>query len=183
LAYITKRVDRTAQGDKIHMLDMFQITEAFDKYKSSMERVGKALRAYSSNTQLDALFYFELALFSFLTGNNDMHLKNFSMIESAAGWELAPGYDLLNVANLLPEDSEELALTLEGKKKKLRKAHFGNFGNGLGLTDKQMQGVFSRMKKNKAIARAWLDKSFLTPDAKAAYQHLLESRYAQLELA
>jgi len=183
LAYITKRVDRTAQGDKIHMLDMFQITEAFDKYKSSMERVGKALRAYSSNTQLDALFYFELALFSFLTGNNDMHLKNFSMIESATGWELAPGYDLLNVAILLPEDSEELALTLEGKKKKLKKAHFENFGKGLGLTDKQVQGVFSRMKKKKAIARAWLDKSFLTPDAKTAYQNLLESRYAQLELA
>jgi serine/threonine-protein kinase HipA len=183
LAYITKRVDRTAQGDKIHMLDMFQITEAFDKYKSSMERVGKALRAYSSNTQLDALFYFELALFSFLTGNNDMHLKNFSMIENATGWELAPGYDLLNVAILLPEDSEELALTLEGKKKKLKKAHFENFGKGLGLTDKQVQGVFSRMQKNRAIARAWLDKSFLSADAKTAYQNLLESRYAQLELA
>lgn len=74
LSYITKRVDRTENGQKIHMLDMFQITEAFDKYKSSMEKVGKALHSYSQNTMLDKIFYFELSLFCFLTGNNDMHL-------------------------------------------------------------------------------------------------------------
>jgi serine/threonine-protein kinase HipA len=117
LSYITKRIDRTATGKKIHMLDMFQITEAFDKYKSSMEKVGKALHTYSDNTLLDKLFYFELSVFSFLTGNNDMHLKNFSMIESSTGWVLAPAYDLLNVAIVLPEDTEELALTLDGKNK------------------------------------------------------------------
>ena len=79
LAYITKRIDRTSDGEKIHMLDMFQILEAFDKYKSSMERVGKAITAYSSSTLLDQSYFFELTLFSYLTGNNDMHLKNFSM--------------------------------------------------------------------------------------------------------
>ena len=91
LSYITRRVDRTESGGKIHMLDMFQITEAFDKYKSSMEKVGKALHNYSDNTLLDKIFYFELSLFCFLTGNNDMHLKNFSMIKSSSGWVLAPG--------------------------------------------------------------------------------------------
>jgi len=89
LSYITKRVDRTEQGEKIHMLDMFQITEAFDKYKSSMEKVGKALGAYSANPLLDKLFLFELTLFSYLTGNNDMHLKNFSMILTNGSWKLA----------------------------------------------------------------------------------------------
>ncbi|MEX2514180.1 MAG: HipA domain-containing protein [Cyclobacteriaceae bacterium] len=89
LSYIAKRVDRTEGGGKIHMIDMFQITEAFDKYKSSMEKVGKALGSYSENTMLDKVFYFELVLFCFLTGNNDMHLKNFSMIESPSGWVLA----------------------------------------------------------------------------------------------
>ena len=89
LAYVTKRIDRTETGEKIHMQDMFQITEAFDKYRSSMEKVGKALGTYSSNPLLDKIFYFELVLFSFLTGNNDMHLKNFSMIESSTGWVLA----------------------------------------------------------------------------------------------
>ena len=80
LAYITKRIDRTPEGEKMHMLDMFQLLEAFDKYKGSMERVGKALANYAENTLLDQSNFFELTVFCFLTGNNDMHLKNFSMI-------------------------------------------------------------------------------------------------------
>lgn len=180
LAYITKRVDRTPSGDKIHMIDMFQITEAFDKYKSSMEKVGKALDSYSDNTLLDKIFFFELTLFSFLSGNNDMHLKNFSMIEISSGWVLAPAYDLLNVAIILPEDTEELALTLSGKKKKLNREHFEKLGHDLRLTDKQFNGVFHRMLKNKALAIGWIEKSFLSEHMKMAYKEVLEARFNQL---
>jgi serine/threonine-protein kinase HipA len=182
LSYITKRVDRTENGQKIHMLDMFQITEAFDKYKSSMERVGKALHSYSQNTMLDKIFYFELSLFCFLTGNNDMHLKNFSMIKGASGWVMAPAYDLLNVGIILPDDTEELALTLEGKKKKLSKENFIRLGKGLDLTDKQIEGTFKRMIKSKPKAMVWIEKSFLSDDMKTAYIKMLESRYQQLNL-
>jgi serine/threonine-protein kinase HipA len=177
ISYITKRVDRTEKGEKIHMLDMFQITEAFDKYRSSMERVGKALHEYSDNTMLDMIFYFELAIFSFITGNNDMHLQNFSMINGPSGWVMAPAYDLLNVALVLPEDNEELALTIEGKKKKLKREHFERFGKGLGLTSKQISGVFNRMINNKQKAFEWIDKSFLSDAMKDAYKKVLESRY------
>ena len=180
LSYVTKRIDRTEKGEKIHMLDMFQITEAHEKYKSSMEKVGKALDSYSNNTLLDKIFYFELAIFSFLTGNNDMHLKNFSMIESPSGWVLAPAYDLLNVAIVLMEDTEELALTIEGKKRKLKKPHFEHLGQRLGLTDRQIQGVFNRMFKNKPKAIQWIDNSFLSNDMKAAYKDILETRYERL---
>lgn len=183
ISYITKRVDRGPKGEKIHMIDMFQITEAFDKYKSSMEKVGKALDSYSSNTLLDKIFYFELALFSFLTGNNDMHLKNFSMIESDSGWLLAPAYDLLNVAIVNPEDDEELALTLAGKKKKLQRKHFVGLGIDLGLTERQISGVFKRMIKNRKQAVEWIEKSFLSKDKKSKYLDILEERYARLELA
>lgn len=182
LSYITKRVDRRKNGEKIHMLDMFQITEAYDKYKSSMEKVGKALHSYSENTLLDKIFYFELAIFSFLTGNNDMHLKNFSMIESTSGWKLAPAYDLLNVAIVLPEDTEELALTLEGKRKKLKREHFEQFGKGLRLSNKQIQGVFNRMIRERPKAIEWVDKSFLTDDMKEAYKNVVEMRYEQLKI-
>lgn len=182
LSYITKRIDRTERGDRIHMLDMFQITEAFDKYKSSMEKVGKAIATCSDNTLLDKILFFELALFGFLTGNNDMHLKNFSMIRSSSGWVLAPAYDLLNVAIVLPEDTEELALALEGKKKKIKKEHFIRFGQGLSLTDKQIEGVFSRMVKNKPKAIEWIDSSFLSIDMKTAYKDVLNSRYEKLML-
>jgi serine/threonine-protein kinase HipA len=181
-AYLTKRIDRTKKGDKIHMLDLFQITESFDKYKSSMERVGKALKEYSDRTMLDVISLFELTLFCFLTGNNDMHLKNFSMIKSTSGWILAPAYDLLNVAIANPEDKEELALTLAGKKKKLTRHHFECFGNELGLTNKQIQGTFQRFDKNKAIAIELIHQSFLTDSMKQTYVELLEERYSRISV-
>nr|WP_320117439.1 HipA domain-containing protein [uncultured Marinifilum sp.] len=182
LSYITKRIDRTANGEKIHMIDMFQITEAFDKYKGSMEKIGKALDEYSDNTLLDKIFYFELVLFSFLTGNNDMHLKNFSMIEDSSGWVLSPAYDLLNVAIVLPDDKEELALTLSGKKSKLKREHFEQLGQGLGLTEKQIAGTFKRMIKNKSKALELIDKSFLSEEMIIAYKQVLEAKYKQLEI-
>ena len=182
LSYITKRIDRTPTGEKIHMIDMFQITEAFDKYRGSMERVGKALGSYSDNTLLDKIFYFEQVVFSFLTGNNDMHLKNFSMIESHSGWVLSPAYDLLNVSIVLPEDKEELALTLAGKKRKLEHKHFEQLGKDLDLTDKQIEGVFMRMVKNKAKAISRIDQSFLSEKMKMAYKDILEKRCRQIGL-
>ena len=181
LAYITKRIDRTTEGDKIHMLDLFQVTEAYDKYKGSMEKVGKAIGQYSRNTLLDKIFFFELTLFSFLTGNNDMHLKNFSMIEDATGWILSPAYDLLNVCIVLPEDTEELALTLAGKKRKLKKEHFEKLGQLLALTDKQIKGVFKRMFKNKSKAIQLINTSFLSDEMKTAYKTILENRYQRIE--
>lgn len=180
LSYITKRIDRTETGEKIHMLDMFQITEAFDKYKSSMEKIGKALDEYSDNTLLDKVYFLELGIFSFLTGNNDMHLKNFSMIHSADTWTLAPAYDLLNVAIVNPDDTEELALTLDGKKKKLKWDHFKKLGISLGLNEKQLKGIAKRFQKNKLIAHQWIDNSFLSDDFKEKYKTLLEERYHRL---
>lgn len=179
LSYITKRIDRTENGQKIHMLDMFQITEAFDKYKSSIEKVGKAIHDHSKNTLLDKLFFFELTLFCFLTGNNDMHLKNFSMIRDS-GWLLAPAYDLLNVAIVNLGDKEELALTLQGKKSNLNRIHFETFGKGLGLTDKQIQSVFNRFYKKRTDAIEWVEKSFLSQPMREKYIDLLHNRYERI---
>ncbi len=180
LAYITKRIDRSTEGDKIHMLDMFQILEAVDKYKSSLERIGKAIAMYSDNTLLDQLAFFELCLFSFLTGNNDMHLKNFSMIKLNNKWALAPAYDLLNVTLANPDDTEELALTLEGKKRKINKEHFERLGLFLGLNQKQIESVFKTFEKKKTIAKDWINKSFLTKESQLKYTELLESNYRKI---
>jgi len=180
LSYITKRIDRTENGEKIHMLDMFQVLEAFDKYKGSMEKIGKALSAYSDNTLLDKLYFFELSIFSFLSGNNDMHLKNFSMINKGTEWVLAPAYDLLNVAIINPTDTEELALPIEGKKKKLTREHFERFGKGMGLNARQVDGVFKRFFKNKPVALNWIQNSFLSDRYKQKYRALLEERYDRL---
>ena len=181
LSYITKRVDRSIQGEKIHMIDMFQITEAFDKYKSSMEKIGKAINSFSTNPLLDVLFFFEITLFSFLTGNNDMHLKNFSMVESISGWTLSPAYDLLNVSIINPGDTEELALTIQGKKRKLTKENFIQLAKDLGLTPKQIEGVFKRFIKNKEKAFNWIDSSFLSTEMKEQYKNVLLKRYSVIE--
>ncbi len=182
LSYITKRIDRSDSGEKIHMIDMFQITEANDKYKCSMEKIGKAIGEYSVNTLLDKVFYFELVIFSFLTGNNDMHLKNFSLIKSSSGWMLSPAYDLLNVAIVLPDDKEELALPMRGRKKRFTRNDFEQFGTDLGLTDKQIQSIFRRMIKNKARAFSLIDISFLSGEMKMAYKSVMETKYHQLEM-
>ncbi len=182
LGYITKRIDRTTDAEKIHMLDMFQILEAFDKYRGSMERVGKAIGEFSVNTQLDKLNYFELALFCFVSGNNDMHLKNFSMILSAQGWELSPAYDLLNVTLVNPDDKEEFALTLEGKKRKLNRSHFDMLAEKLELTIVQRDRAYARLKKNRQKAEEWIFKSFLPEEAKEGYLLIMDTRYKSLGL-
>ncbi len=180
LSYITKRIDRGAVGEKKHMLDMFQITGAYDKYKSSSEKIGKALGDYSSNTLLDKLLFFELTLFSYLMGNNDMHLKNFSMIETSTGWSLAPAYDLLNATIINSEDKEEMALTLNGRKNRLEKIDFEHLGDNLGLTSKQIQGVFKRFYKLKSTASKWIKTSFLSNKMKTLYKEKIEERYHRI---
>lgn len=104
------------------------------------------------------------------------------MIKGPSGWTLAPAYDLLNVKIVLPEDNEELALTLEGKKRKLKQEHFRKFGTGLGLTEKQMDGAFSRMLENRMKAMEWIEKSFLPGEMRLAYKEVLDSKYNQLYL-
>jgi len=180
LSYITKRFDRTDDGKKVHMIDMFQILEAFDKYKSSMEKVGKAIGTYSSRAIFDKLYFFELTIFCFLTGNSDMHLKNFSMIISGKKWVFSPAYDLLNVAIVNPQDNEELALTLEGKKRKLAFTHFSRLGTGLGLNAKQISKVFERFDDFRKVAENWVELSFLSQEFKEKYTELLSQRYSIL---
>lgn len=177
LSYITKRIDRDEDGIKIHMIDMFQITEAFDKYKSSMEKIGKALDAYATNTLLDKLRFFELTVFSFLTGNNDMHLKNFTMIKTNYGWSLSPAYDLLNVTIVNPDDKEEFALTIAGKKNKITKELLIKFGEDLLLSKKQINSVYKRFKQQKNKAFDLINSSFLSDKMKMNYKKLLELRY------
>lgn len=180
LCYITKRIDRTDSGEKIHMLDMYQIVEAFDKYKSSMEKIGKAIAEFSSNTLLDQSYFFELTVFSFLTGNNDMHLKNFSMINNGADWVLSPAYDLLNVVLINPADKEELALPIRGKKDRLKQYHFELFGADLGLNEKQIEGVFKRFLNDRRIALQWINNSFLSEEFKEEYKLLLDERFLRI---
>ncbi len=103
LVYIAKRFDRLKDG-KIHMEDFCQLSGLMteNKYKGSYERTGKLILQYCTNTGLDAVRYFEVLLFSYLTGNNDMHLKNFAVLHQAESVAFSPAFDLLNVHTLTP---------------------------------------------------------------------------------
>ncbi|MCO5231542.1 MAG: HipA domain-containing protein [Chitinophagales bacterium] len=176
LSYITKRIDREENGAKVHMLDLFQILEAFDKYRGSVEKIGKAIEEHSSNTLLDLLRFYEVIIFSYFTGNNDMHLKNFSLILNNENWEFSPAYDLLNVHLHLPEDKDESALTIAGKKKKLSKSDFINLGLKLGLTKKQIENTFKRFLKAEVKMITLIHQSFLSKEYQELYILLLQKR-------
>ena len=102
------------------------------------------------------------------------------MINTGDQWTLAPAYDLLNVAIVNPDDTEELALTLEGKKKKLKWEHFERLGKLLELNDKQLKSIVNRFQKNKPTAIQWINNSFLSNEYKDKYKKLLEERYTTL---
>lgn len=169
LSYLTKRIDRKEDHSKIHMIDFLQILELEDKYKGNMETLGKAIGELSVNTLLDKMRFFELAVFNYVIGNNDMHLKNFSMWQTDQGWALSPAYDLLNVKIILPKDKEDTAILLGGKKINFNKGYFDRLGVDLKLNKKQVNGVYKRLQKWLPKANQLIEKSFLSKDLKTEY--------------
>ena len=182
LAYITKRIDRTKKG-KLAMEDMCQLTERLteDKYHGSYEQIGKAIQMYSVTPGLDVVNFFELVLFSFLTGNADMHLKNFSLLEQPGlGMTLSPAYDLVNTALVNPADEEEMALTLNGRKKKLKKQDFVAAMNTLKVDEKQQKNIFNKMAKALPQWQELIDRSCMSDEFKEQYKNILTERMNRL---
>lgn len=182
LAYITKRMDRR-DGSKQHMEDMCQLLERLteDKYKSSHEQIAKEIKRSSVNPGLDLVRFYELTLFSFLTGNADMHLKNFSLIKNDHGdYELAPAYDLVASALVVEGDDEELALTLCGKKKRLEKTDFLRAMTTSGIPDKAAENILNKYSR---LPNRWLDfvsQSFLSKEMREQYSQLITKKHDQL---
>ena len=182
LAYITKRIDRVKTG-KLHMEDMCQITERLteNKYHGSCEQVAKAILKYSRNPGLDVVNYFEQVLFSFLTGNADMHLKNFSLIKlPGRGRVLSSAYDLVATALVNPADKEDLALTLNGKKKKITRHDFIAAFRTLNLDPKQQENIFRKMINAKAGWMDFIGISFLSDDFQERLMTIIEQRFKRI---
>ncbi len=182
LAYITRRVDRVKKG-KLHMEDLCQLTERLteDKYQGSYEQIAKAIWKYSAQPGLDVVNFFEQVLFSFLTGNADMHLKNFSLIHlPARGPVLSPAYDMVSTALVNPADTEDLALTLNGKKKKLKREDFTAAFQTAGLDDRQQENIFRKMERAKSLWPDFIDASFLSADFKEALKTIILHRFERL---
>lgn len=178
LAYITRRIDRDRKRGKVPMEDMCQLTEKLteQKYKGSYEQIARKIAEYSAYPGLDMVNYFEVLLFSYLTGNSDMHLKNFSLYQRGEGFVLTPAYDLVSTALAMPEDTEELALTLNGKKRKLRRADFDALMKTMKVDERAVENVYEKFRRVIPEWLAFIDMSFLPEELKDAYKTLIESR-------
>jgi serine/threonine-protein kinase HipA len=184
LAYITKRIDR-ANNRKLAMEDMCQLTERLteDKYKGSMEQIGKIVGKYSANSGFDVLELFEVTLFSFLTGNADMHLKNFSLIREFDGsLVLSPAYDLVATKLVIPKDEEETALTINGKKRNLTLNDFKEYAKSLAINEKTFQNSLEKFQLSISLMLDFVDSSFLTSQSKGAYKQLIVDRARAINL-
>lgn len=182
LCYITRRIDRQPDGRKIAMEDMCQLSERLTeyKYKGSYEQIAKLIRRYSSAPQLDVINFWEVVVFCWITGNADMHLKNFSLYNQMGGYTLTPAYDMLSTNLVMPEDTEELALTLNGKKSRLRKADFYKAITASGVDEKVIENLSRRFSRALPKWFELIDNSFLPDDMKKQYKQLILRRVVML---
>jgi serine/threonine-protein kinase HipA len=186
LSYFIKRFDRTGRSNRLHVEDFAQLAgEKRDtKYDYSVEKIIQLIEEYCTFPQLEKIKFFKRFLFNFLVGNEDMHLKNYSIISRNDTIELSPAFDFLNSSIVLGKDVEETALTLKGKKKNLSKSILIDY---LGSERLQLNRavVDNIMKDLRNAIPSWIeliDNSFLDPDLKDDYKKLLEKRIQLVEL-
>jgi Uncharacterized protein related to capsule biosynthesis enzymes len=178
LAYICRRIDRTENGKKLAMEDLCQVSQRLteDKYHGSTERAGKLIAHHSVYPGFDVVDFFERVLFCYLTGNADMHLKNYSLLESPRGMRLSPAYDLLSTTLALPEDVEESALTINGKKQKIVKKDFDSFAAALEIPQKTLENSYRRFAGLFPEYASLLKRTFLSDSMKNTLIELIKKR-------
>ncbi len=182
LGYLTKRIDRTADGEKRPMEDMCQLTERQTeyKYKSSYEQIAKVIAKYSYAPLLDQTDFYEQVFFSWMVGNNDMHLKNVSLYAPNGKWGLAPAYDLLNVSLVNPKDTEELALTLNARKKHIKKSDFVKAMALSGIAPKVFDNMVAKYNKLLPKFNEIICMSFLNAEDKELYMQSIAARLGRM---
>lgn len=184
LAYITKRVDRSITAGKAEMLAMedfcqlaLRLTE--DKYRGSYEQCAKIIRKYSSRVGIDMTEFYIRLVFCFIVGNSDMHLKNFSLIETREGsgeYILSPAYDLLPVNANMPADKEQFALAMNGKKMNIRRNDFLKFADTCGIARSAAEKLIGSLVK---LTPKWIkmcEDSLLPDELKARLMKIIMER-------
>lgn len=183
LAYLTRRIDRNAKGEKFAMEDACQFTERLTehKYRGSHEQIAKTILTYTQNPLFDVVRFYEQVIVSFLIGNNDMHLKNFSLISyDGVVYTLAPAYDMISAQLLIPDDPEELALTLNGKKRKITKTDFNTAMANAHIPKRAIQNLWGRIEKGIDRWDEIIEQSFISKDSKTQFLNLISSRKNQI---
>lgn len=184
LGYITQRMDRGKKGRKHSMLDMCQLTNRLTehKYLGSYEQLAQTVIKYSRAPYLDVQKFWELVLFSWITGNSDMHCKNFSLLDEGDGYQLSPAYDLLAVLLADPNDTDELAMPIftGGKTTGFDRATFTQAFIQSGVPANTAEKRIARMAGYKDKWFELIDSSFLPEDLKSSYKNLITTRLSLL---
>jgi serine/threonine-protein kinase HipA len=186
-AYMTRRIDRILQDRKntstqmLAMEDFCQLDGRLteDKYRGSYERCARLIRIYSTSPGLDLSELFLRVAFSYAIGNSDMHLKNFSLIETSPGsqeYELSEAYDMLPTNIILPEDTEQMALTLNGKKSNLRRKDFLSFANASGIPEKPAERLMERITSMQSTYVEMCRNSYMPEKMKVSMERLILER-------
>ena len=183
--YFIKRFDRKGR-ERLPVEDFAQLSgeSRETKYDSSMEKVAGVIEQFCTFPAIERVKLLERTLFSFLVGNEDMHLKNFSLITRNQKVELAPAYDFLNTTIALKNAREELALPLRGKKSRLTRHDFLTYfaNERLQINEGVMNDVLSRFSKAMPVWHEWLEKSLLSPEAKQRFSAILSQRRERMRL-
>jgi serine/threonine-protein kinase HipA len=187
LCYLSRRFDRVVVAhrlQKIHQEDFCQLSEQLteDKYRYSSEKLFDLIDRLSTQAGLDKVNLLQLLLFSFVTGNNDMHLKNFSLVEGEDGVRLSPAYDLVNVNLVNPKDTEECALPIGGKKKNIGYKHFKKLAEKAKIPEKVFQKIVTQLVEQEAAWRECIENSFLSEKSQKKYLNLVRSRLSRLSI-
>ena len=185
LGYLTLRMDRGRNGEKISMLDLCQLSNRLTehKYYGTYQQLAETIKKYSSAPMLDVQRFWEVVLFSWITGNSDMHCKNFSLIDTGNGeYTLSPAYDLLAVLLADPEDTEEMAMsfTVGGAKAGFDRSTFMTAFTSSGIPTAVAGKMIERMKNFLPSWKELIDRSFLPEQTKSGYCALLDSRIVLL---
>jgi len=186
MTYFIRRFDRIGHQKKLCVEDFAQLSgrDRTTKYDSSMEKVAEIIMKFTTFPKIELVKLFRLTVFNFLTGNEDMHLKNFSLITRNKKIMLSPVYDLLNTSIALKNFREETALPLNGKKNSLNRRDFLNYfaGERLGLNQTVVQDVMDRFRDVLPLWTALIGESFLSPGMRDSYLQLLRERSKRLGL-
>ncbi len=185
LTYFIKRFDRKGQNDKVPVEDFAQLAGLTrdTKYDYSMEKVVGLINQYCTFPAIEKLTLFKLVIFNFIIGNDDMHLKNFSVITEDGKVKLSPGYDLINTTIEYRNPDDEIALPLKGKKKNLTYHDLVTwFGTErCDLTTKSINKVLETISTALPSWNSLIAASFLSKEMKEKYFGLMEMRLRKLK--
>jgi serine/threonine-protein kinase HipA len=183
-AYLVKRFDRFKKGRRVEKLaceDMHQILGGPDKYAGSHEQIARAIGEHCTFAPLELQRLFEKTIFNFAIGNGDAHRKNFSLLTGEDGTVvLSPAYDLVSSRLVIPAESDEMALTVTGKRNRLDRADFLAFADHLGIARRYSEGRVSDLLELHPTFTEMIDVSQLNADLRDRLTQIVMERFGRL---